>query len=101
MNTDTLEKMRSIHLLGMHGAFKASMETTRAEPLTADQMEALLVGSEWDDRHNRAIERSMHNARFRYKASIEQLEYSTERGIDKNQVHRLVDGEFIHKKRIY
>jgi DNA replication protein DnaC len=98
MNTDTLDKMRSMHLLGMHGAFKASMETTRSEPLTADQMVALLVGSEWDDRHNRAIERSMHNARFRYKASIEQLEYSTERGIDKNQVHRLADGEFIRKK---
>ena len=47
---------------------------------------------------NRAIERSMHNARFRYKASIEQLEYSTERGLDKNQVHRLADGEFIRKK---
>ena len=37
-------------------------------------------------------------ARFRYKATIEQLEYSQERGLDKNTVHRLADGEFIKAK---
>jgi DNA replication protein DnaC len=98
MNIDTLDKMRRMRLLGMHGAFKTSIETKGIEELTADEMVGLLVNSEWDDRHNRSIARSMSNARFRYKASIEQLEYSTERGIDKNQVHRLADGEFIHKK---
>jgi len=39
----------------------------------------------------------MSNARFRYKASIEKLEYSTERRIDKNQVHHLADGEYCKK----
>ncbi|MCB9064686.1 MAG: hypothetical protein H6551_06005 [Chitinophagales bacterium] len=43
-------------------------------------MVAMLIDSEWDDRHNRAIERNLKGARFRYKASIEQLDYSTERG---------------------
>jgi DNA replication protein DnaC len=87
-----------MRLLGMHGAFKTSIETNGIEELTADEMVGLLVNSEWDDRHNRSIARSVSNARFRYKASIEQLEFSIERGIDKNQVHRLADGEFIHKK---
>jgi DNA replication protein DnaC len=58
----------------------------------------MLIDSEWDDRHNRSIDRSMRNARFRYKATIEQLDYSQERGMDKNQVHRLADSEFINKK---
>ena len=61
-------------------------------------MTALLVDSEWDDRHNRYIARSMKNARFRYKATIEQMNYNTERGVDKNHIHRLADGEFINKK---
>lgn len=30
--------------------------------------------------------------------TIEQLDYSNERGIDKNLVHRLADGEFINRK---
>lgn len=98
MNTDTLEKMRRMHLLGMHRAFKTSLETADTAPLTADEMIALLIDSEWDDRHNRAIERSIRNARFRYKATIEQLEYGSERGLDKNGLHRLAECEFIKGK---
>jgi len=98
MNTDTLEKMRRMHLLGMHRAFKTSLETGGNDHLTADEMIATLIDSEWDDRHNRNIERSLRNARFRYKASIESVDYSSERGLDKNHLHRLADGEFISKK---
>ena len=98
MNADTLDKMRRMRLLGMHRAFKTSLESSTNETLTADELIAMLIDSEWDDRHNRTIERSLRNARFRYKATIEQLEYSTERGLDKNQVHRLADGEFIKAK---
>jgi DNA replication protein DnaC len=98
MNIDILDKMRSMRMLGMYAAFKTSIETKGIETLTADEMVGLLVNSEWDDRHNRSIARSMTNAKFRYKASIEQLTFSTARGIDKNQVHRLADGDFINKK---
>ena len=59
MNTDTLDKMRRMRLLGMHRAFKTSLEATTPTSLTVDEMVAMLVDSEWDDRHNRTIERSM------------------------------------------
>ena len=97
MNTDTLDKMRRMRLSGMHRAFKTTMEQP-GQTYTADEMIALLIESEWDDRHNRSIERTMHKARFRYKATIEQVDYSNERGIDKNLVHRLAEGEFINRK---
>jgi DNA replication protein DnaC len=97
MNTDTLDKMRRMRFWGMHRAFKTSLEQSE-QSYTADEMAAMLIDSEWDDRHNRSIERTMHKARFRYKATIEQLDYSNERGIDKNLVHRLADGEFINRK---
>jgi len=97
MNTDTLDKMRQMRFWGMHRAFKTSLE--QSDPTyTADEMAAMLIDSEWDDRHNRTIERIMRNARFRYKATIEQLDYSNERGIDKNLVHRLADCSFISRK---
>lgn len=79
MNTDTLDKMKQMRLLGMHRAFKTSMETPRHEQLTADEMTAMLIDTEWDERHNRSIERTTKNARFRYKASIEQLDYDSKR----------------------
>lgn len=97
MNTDTLDKMRRMRLLGMHRAFKTSLEQPE-QSYTADEMVAMLIDSEWDDRHNRSIERTMRNARFRYKATIEQLDYGSDRGIDKNLVHRLADCEFISRK---
>lgn len=95
MNTNTLEKMKQMRLLGMHRAFKTSLETQAIEELTADEMTALLVDSEWDDRHNRSIERTTKNARFRYKATVEQLDYESNRGLDKNHIHRLADGKYI------
>lgn len=95
MNTTTLEKMRGMRLFGMYHAFKTALETPRPEPLTADEMTALLIDSEWDDRHNRTIERGLRKARFRYKATVEQIDYTADRGIDKNQLHRLADGTFI------
>lgn len=98
MNTDVLEKMRKMRLLGMHRAFKTSIENGKTEKLTADEMTTFLIDSEWDDRHNRSIERGMRNARFRYKSTIEQIDYTGNRGIDKNQIHRFADGSFITKK---
>jgi DNA replication protein DnaC len=89
--------MKRMRLLGMHRTFTTSLEQPE-QRFTADEMVAMLIDSEWDDRHNRAIERNLKGARFRYKASIEQLDYSTERGLDKNLLHRLADGEFINRK---
>ena len=98
MNTDVLEKMRKMRLLGMHRAFKTSIENGKTEKFTADEMTSFLIDSEWDDRQNRSIERGMRNARFRYKSTIEQIDYTGDRGIDKNQIHRFADGSFITKK---
>lgn len=95
MNTNTLDKMKQMRLLGMHRAFRTSLETAKNEQLTADEMTALLVDSEWDERHNRSIERTTKNARFRYKATVEQLDYDGVRGLDKNHIHRLADGKYI------
>lgn len=98
MNTESLDKMKRMRLFGMHRAFKNSIETNSSDIITPDEMVALLVNSEWDDRYNRSIERGLRNAHFRYRATIENLDYALERGIDKNQIHRLADGEFIKKK---
>ena len=75
-NNETLDKMKTMRLQGMHRAFKTSLENGKTETFTPDEMTAYLVTNEWDDRHHRSIERSMKNARFRYKASIENMDYS-------------------------
>ncbi len=44
------------------------------------------------------MERSVSNARFRYKTSVEQINFESDRELDKNQVLRLADCAFIDKK---
>ncbi len=51
MNTDTLDKMRQLRLFGMHRSFRNSLESPKHEQLTVDEITALLVDSEWDERH--------------------------------------------------
>ncbi len=100
MNNDlTLEKLRSMRLFGMHDAFKTSLENTLKEQMTQDQFIFHLVSSEWDNRRNRAIERAIKAASFRYSASLEEIDYSFERGLDQNQVERLAALAFVKESK--
>lgn len=97
MNVTTLEKMRKMKFFGMHRAFKISLETGRQESYTADEIIAHLVDAEWDDRQNRSVERHVKNARFRYRAALEDLVYHSDRNMDKNQIMRFAQCGFIDK----
>ena len=70
MNTNTLEKMRSMKFFGMFHAFKSSLESGQTDGYTGDELLAHLLEAEWDYRQNRRIERQLLYARFRYKATI-------------------------------
>lgn len=47
------------------------------------------------DRRNRSIQRAIRYANFRHKAAIEEVSFSVERGLDKNQIQRLAELSFI------
>ena len=91
---EILTKMRQMRLLGMAKAFTLTLESGKNEKFTPDEMVTHLVDSEWDERYNRKLDRTVQAARFRYKASIEQISYEGGR-MDKNQVLRLAACEFI------
>ena len=97
MNEQTIEKMKTMKLFGMVRAFRTSLESGHAEH-TADEMVSLLVDSEWDERYNRKLDRNVKNAKFRYKAAVEQIHFDASRELNKNQVLRLADCEFVKKK---
>jgi len=58
----------------------------------------MLIQAEWEDRENRKIERYTRTARFRYWAGVEEVDFTTRRGLDKTQLLRLADCSFIKKK---
>jgi len=97
MNNTTLQKLKQMKFYGMYDAFKSAIETGRLSGYTIDQFISHLVESESDDRHNRRIERTIKNARFRYKSQMENLIFSEKRTLDKDYIHRLTEFNFINK----
>lgn len=98
MNNQTLERMKQLKFNGMLRAFKASLESGKLNDLTADELVSMLVENEWDERYNRKLERTVRGARFRYKASVEQIYFDQERPLDKNLILRLASCDFIGRK---
>jgi len=97
MNEQTLQKMKQMKFYGMAAAFRATAEEGRSSALTADEMVSLLIDAEWDDRNNRRIDRNLRNARFRYKANLEQTYFDIDRNLDKNLFIRLSECTYIDR----
>jgi len=98
MNELMMGKMKSMKLHGMVRAFRTSLEAGNENKWTADELLSMMIDSEWDDRSNRKLNRNVRNARFRYKAAVEQINFDTPRELDKNRILRLADCDFVDKK---
>ena len=98
-NTISLDLMSRMKLHGMAEAFRESLAGTTPQSMTADTFLSMLLAREWDYRAQAAIVRLTRNAAFRYKAYLEQIDYATNRGLERNQMERLATLDFIHKGR--
>jgi len=97
MNESTCTKMKQMKLYGMHGAFKTAVETGKTDHYTIDQFVSMLTDAEWDERLNRRIERSILNAKFHYRADIENIIFDESRNLDRTLILRLAECEFVEK----
>jgi len=82
-NTISLDLMNRMKLHGMAEAFKESLAGTTPQSMTAN---TFLLAREWDYRAQAAIAQLTKNAAFRYKAYLEQIDYATNRGLERNQM---------------
>jgi DNA replication protein DnaC len=93
----TLEKMKKMRLNGMHRAFESTFTSGNLDHYTADQLVTYMVEAEWDERQNSRTARLIKNARFRYQAAMEEINFDPQRMLDKNLLLRLGDCSFIDK----
>ena len=96
-NAVSLDLMHRMKLHGMASAFSESLSSTFAETMPPDGFLNWLLAREWDYRSAAAIERLIRNASFRYNAYPEQLDYAISRGLDRNQLERLLSLDFIRQ----
>lgn len=98
-NTVSLDLMHRMKLNGMAAAFEESLSSTFAETMTPDSFLSWLLAREWDYRSAAAIERLIRQASFRYKAYPEEIDYTISRGLDRNQMERLMSLDFVSQKK--
>lgn len=91
----TMEKMTTLRLHGMAQAYRNLLETGKNMDLTVDEALSYMIDSEWDEKHNRKLKRLITAARFRYQASMEDIDYSLNHNLDKNKLLRLSDCSWI------
>lgn len=97
--TATMQKLEEMRLSGFSRAYREIMETGVKKEFTSDELIAHLVQAEWDERYNRRLQRLITRARFRYRASIEEIDHTARRNLDKNQLLRLSSCDWITKNQ--
>jgi len=98
MNTTVLNKMSNMKLHGMLRSYQTMLDSNQHQDMTQDEFINILIQSEWEERENKKICRHLRLARFRYGASIEEINFAKNRGLDKTQLMRLADTGFITRK---
>lgn len=96
-NQISLDLMNRMKMHGMAEAFRESLAGTTAQSMTPDSFLSMLLAREWDWRAQAAIARLTRNASFRYKAYMEEIDYTVSRGLDRNQMERLATLDFVRQ----
>jgi len=81
----------------MGRSWQALLETRRQHELTLSEGLELLLQAEEQERTNNRFERLRKNAKFRYQASVEELNLDSTRGMDKGLITALATGEYLSK----
>jgi DNA replication protein DnaC len=92
------QKMNQMKLYGMQQSFRTLLESNQHQSLTNDEFINLLIQAEWEERENRKVNRYLRSARFRYQASMEEIDFTKSRNLDKTFLLRLAECNFIKRK---
>lgn len=90
-------QMNQLRLQGMAQSWKIMAETRQVHDLSFSDGIELLLQAEADLRSNRRHDRLMKSARFRYQASIQELNFDATRGLEKSLISSLAMGQYIEK----
>ena len=96
MTTQTLNRMRELRLSAMATAFEQQQQQVSTyESLSFTERLSLLLEHEVLMRENRKQERLVRQARFKLNATVQEIDYSHPRNIQKKQIAQLATGEWL------
>lgn len=99
LTQQTLETLRALGLTGRADAYQQQLQDTDVQALSFDERLGLLADREWSERQTRRLVRRLQIATLPLQASIEDLDYTTPRGLDRGLIRTLAEGRWLHEHR--
>jgi len=91
----TIEKLQALHLTAMAQAFEQQRSSSQHAALAFDDRFGLLVETEWTAREQRRLVQRLRQAKLRYPACLEDVDFATPRGLVREVVLSLGTGGWI------
>ncbi|MGI0021269.1 MAG: IS21-like element helper ATPase IstB [Nitrososphaeraceae archaeon] len=100
-NQVAIERMKQLRLYGMAEFHQQNLEAQQYQDYTLDQYIAILLEQEYDYRTNKKTYNLIKQAGFSTLANVENINYQSDRNLNRNQFERLVNLDFItHKENV-
>jgi DNA replication protein DnaC len=93
-----LDKLSQLHLSGFRAALEEQLGNPQYAELSFEERLGLLVDVETTRRANNSLKRRTRTARFPLSATIEDLDLSAARGLNRAQVLQLAQSEWVSRK---
>ena len=94
-NYQTIEKLKTLYLNGMMNIHQQHVNDNLYSDYTLDQYLSLLADEESDLRQTKKVKRLLKQAKFETTATMEDIDFQTQRKLDKNQYTNLMSLKFI------
>jgi DNA replication protein DnaC len=91
----TLDKLNDMGLTGMAKAFNELLTNGESDQLSHAEWLGLLLEREWSSRHDRKLAARLRFAKLRHHAVPEDVDYRSERGLDRALFMKLIGGDWI------
>lgn len=91
----TLDRLNAMGLTGMARAFDELAANGEAEQLSHAEWLGLLIDREWSSRYDRKLAARLLFAKLRHQAAPEDVDYRSERGLDRALFLKLIAGDWI------
>src|SRR5213594_1206857 len=82
----TIEKLHTLRLMAMAAAFDQQRSSSQHAELSFEDRFGLLVDTEWTAREHRRLTQRLRNAKLRYPACLEDVDFSTPRGLNRDVI---------------
>jgi len=93
----TLDRLSALNLSGLRQALEEQLANPQYAELPFGERVALLVDHEWTRRQHNRLQRRLQDAHLRQPATIEAIDFTAGRGLDRRLVLELAQGDWINR----